>query len=43
MKKMLASFLVESHLVTPRGRVDWMFLLSCAGVIVAVGILLTAR
>jgi len=43
MRKMLASLLVESHLVTPRRRVDWTFLLSWAGVVIALGILLTVR
>jgi hypothetical protein len=43
MKKTFASLLVASHLVTPRRRVDWTFLLSWAGIVIALGILLTVR
>jgi len=38
MKKVLASLLVETHLVTPRRRVDWIFVLCSAGVAIALSI-----
>ena len=43
MKKMLAFLLLQSHLVSPRKRLDWMFVLSWAGVIVALSILFAVR
>jgi hypothetical protein len=43
MKKVLALLLVESHFMTPRRRVDWTFVLSWAGVILALSILLAVR
>ena len=43
MKKMLTFLLLQSHLVSPRKRLDWMFVLSWAGVIVALSILFAVR
>jgi hypothetical protein len=43
MKRMFASLLVESHLVTPQKHVDWIFVLSWAGVITALCIELAVR
>jgi hypothetical protein len=40
MKKVLSSLLVESHFVTPRQHIDWMFVLSWAGVAISLSILL---
>jgi hypothetical protein len=39
MKKMLASLLAESHIVTPQHHVDWILLLSWAGVAISLSIL----
>jgi hypothetical protein len=41
MKKMIASLLSETHLVTPRRRVDWVFVLCVAGLTLASSILMT--
>lgn len=40
MKKVLASLLMETHLVTPRRRIDWMFVLCSASLAAALTILI---
>jgi hypothetical protein len=39
MKKVLASLLVETPLVTPRRRVDWTFALCAAGLAIGLAVL----
>jgi hypothetical protein len=41
MKRVFTSLLSETHLVTPRRRVDWMFVLCVAGLALASSIMMT--
>jgi hypothetical protein len=43
MKKMLALFLLESRLISPRKRIDWTLVLCSAGIATALWILLFVR